>query len=131
MKIKITDAMKDVLTLNDMQAVKVVRNYDGWKEQKDLDWEARMAALVASDSKTASVLKYDVEIAKNERIWDYYGDGSRDIDIWLTVYAYDITYGFYRIGAYLSDIWSVGADNRDEIKQHMYILHYTEDGKKG
>ena len=34
--------------------------------------------------------------------------------------------GFYIVGFYLSDIWNLGADNREEVKSRMYIREFKE-----
>jgi len=45
----------------------------------------------------------------------------------MHVYAYDPYYGFLDFGAYLSDVISLAGDeNRDEIRNHMYIRKFEE-----
>ena len=71
-------------------------------------------------------MKIEAEIAKNQRIHNYYGNNedSGDLDIWLRILAYDKYFGFYDIGAYLSDIWSADGKNSEEIRSHMFILEF-------
>jgi hypothetical protein len=125
MKIKLTDDMKRVITIDKLEAIQVVNN--GMKEQKNLKWEAEQAlALATKNLVTAEILKVDAEIALNHRVWNYYGEGSADVDVWMTLVAYSPVFGCYDIRCYLSDIWSLGSENRDEIKQHLSIRHYTD-----
>ena len=71
---------------------------------------------------------YDIqaEIAKNRRIYNYYTENSADFDIWISFKAFDEYAGFYIVHCYLSDIFSVSSDNKQEIRQHMYVREYTE-----
>ena len=128
MKIEISETMKRILTIAEMPAVKAMQAE--FKSEK-FQWEAEKAAYIASSS-TLEILKVSAEIAKNCRIWNHYGNGenSGNLDIWIHVYAYDKWYGFYDIGAYLSDIWSVNGDNTEEIRSHMSILEFQPKPKK-
>ena len=133
MKLTISDTMRRVLTVAEMPAVDVVKEAfrNTMKEQKNLDWEARQAVYTATNH-SLEILKVSAEIAKNCRVWNYYGDdengtASWDIDICLTIYAYTSYYGFYEVHAMLSDIWSTGDYNRDEMRSRMWVRHYTED----
>ena len=130
MKIKLTDIMKHAITLDEVPAMKNLCN--SFKNTKDFKWEADAAAYAAS-CHSLDVLKVESEVAKNSRLqYNYFGgedSPTYQFDVWLTIYAYSITYGFYRIGCYLSDIWSLGSENAEEIKSHMYILHYVESEK--
>ena len=125
MKIKLTEDMKRVITIDKMEAIKMVN--EGMKEQKNLTWEAEHALALATKGLVhAEILKITSEIALNRRIWNYYGDGSADVDVWITMVAYSPVEGCYDIRFYLSDIWSLGAENREEIKQHLSIRHFTD-----
>ena len=124
MKIVITETMKRVLTVAEMPAAKALQKQF---KSETFQWEAEHAALIASQLKTNNVLKIEAEIAKNQRIHNYYGNESEesgDLDVWLHILAYDKYFGFYDIGAYLSDIWSANGDNSEEIRSHMYIQEF-------
>ena len=132
MKLGISETMKRVLTVAEMPAVNVVKETfrNTLKEQKNFDWEAKQAVYIATRHSGLEILKVSAEIAKNKRAWNYYsGDESDkpswDIDIELTVYAYDYFYGFYEVHAMLSDIWSTGSHNEDEMRGHMWYRHYA------
>lgn len=128
MKITISKDSKRILTLSDMEGFKIMKESFKEQEQKDFDWEAASAIALASDNKVSNVIKYECELSKNSRIYNYYGEGTGQLDIWFTIYAFDSYYGFYSVGAYLSDIWSLGAHNREEIKSHMFIQHFIKEG---
>lgn len=124
MKIIITEAMRKILTIAEIPAVKALQKQF---KSEDFEWEAAHAALIASRNNVSNVLKIEAEIAKNQRIHNYYGNESEesgDLDIWLRILAYDTFYGFYDIGAYLSDIWSADGKNSEEIRNHMFILEF-------
>ena len=126
MKINFTKDMKKVFTLADMEAIKVIKT--SLEDQKDFDWEVNYAALLASNNNVGNVIQYKAYWSKNGRIADYYGEGSGQVDVWIEIYAYDTFYGFYEIGAYISDIWSISSDNHEEIKSNMYINAFTRKG---
>ena len=125
MKLHIDQDNKRVITLYDLPAVDILRA--GFTEQKDFKQELEMlTALVADHS--MEVLKSSHTISKNCRTWDYYGEGSETLDIWLECTAFDRwTNTFYMLGAYLSDIWQIGpADRKAEILSHVYVRKFTE-----
>ena len=134
MKLEISDTMKRVLTVAEMPAVNVVKEAfrNTLKEQKNLDWETRQAAYLATRHSGLEILKVSAEIAKNKHVWNYYADDSSDapswdIDVYLTIYAYDSYYGFYEVHVFLSDIWSTGSHNEDEMRARCWVRHYSED----
>lgn len=127
MKVKFTAEAKKIVTVAEVPEVKKIIAYMKENETAEsLKDYAMMAARVASKNGcTFEILKVDAEIAKNCRAFDNYHEGSGNLDIWLTVYAFSPLNGFYNIGVYLSDIWQLSGDNTVEIKSHMYIEEYT------
>ena len=84
-------------------------------------------AMHALDERNFKVLKADAKISHNCRIYNYYNDESGTIDIWIdAMVVADYSGKFYMIGFYLSDAWSVGADNHDEIASRMYVRKFIE-----
>ena len=76
----------------------------------------------------SEVLKAEAEYAKNNYVYDRYGEGSEHCDIWVTVTAFD-SFGrkTFVIGcAYLSDIWEIGGVDSEELKSRMYIRTFTD-----
>lgn len=126
MKVKITQDAKQYLTVAEMPKVREI--IKDMKEDDGLNEYAQIAARIASgENADFEILKAEAEIARNGRNWDNFSDGSGKLDIWIEVYAYNNYYGFYNIGAYLTDIWNVTGDNHEEIRQHMYIRKYKEE----
>ena len=125
MKVKFTAEAKKYITVAEMPHVR--RIIDEMREDDSLKDYAEMAARVASrDWNDFEILKADAEISRNCRAHDNYHEGSGNLDIWLTIYAYDPYQGFYNIGVYLSDIWQLTGDNSEEIRSHMYIAEYVK-----
>jgi len=120
MKVRMSEDSKRVITVSEMSAVRNVM-----RELKDDNYikeYASMAARVASgENETFEILKAEAEIAKNSRVWNAYGEGTGNIDVWINIYAYNRYCGFYDFGVYLTDIWDIHRDNVDEIRSHMYI----------
>lgn len=122
---------KSYFTLSNMDEVEAakqsIKNDDG---KIDLTFEAELLLSVGSDSKMlpCDILFMGAEWAKNSRVkLDRYCEGSGHMDVWLTVQAFDHINGFYEVAGYLSDIWEVGSDNREEVKDRLLIKHYSED----
>lgn len=127
MKITLTDDVKNILSMNDADAVKSIQQQF---KKESFSWEAESAISLAAGRKCIlpKVISISAEIMKNRRVWDYYGTETHDIDIWLTATAYDIIGGFYIVSFYLSDIWQLCSDDesREATRRHMYIRHFTE-----
>lgn len=125
MKVKFTAEAKKYITVAEMPHVKRIINE--MREDDSLKNYAEMAARVASgDWNDFEILKAEAEIAKNRRAHDNYHEGSSNLDIWLTIYAFNAYKGFYKIGVCLSDIWQLTGDNGEEIRSHMYIAEYVK-----
>ena len=126
MKLNISADNKRVITLADADAVQELR--DGFKEQRDFSWELKsLASFVASDGTSLEVLKSSHTISKNCRAWNVFSDHSGALDIWIECTVYNGIDAFYMIGAYLSDIWQIGPeDRRSELLSHMYIRKFKE-----
>lgn len=124
MKVKFTTEAKRYITIE--EANKAHKIIEEMKEDKGIKDYAQMAAILAGGSGEYDILKVEAEISKNSNAFDYYGDGTGNLDIWLNIYAFNYFTGFFVIGAYLSDIWSIADDNKDEIRERMYIKHYKK-----
>lgn len=128
MKIKITDTMKKVLTLDEMPAVRKI--ISDMKEISNTEFlkDADRAVSLATENISRNgirpcfeILKAEAEICKNSNAWNYFEDGY-NIDIWISAYAFDRLYGFCLVEFYLSDFWQLAGDtNRGEIRERMYV----------
>lgn len=124
MKIKFTAEQKKYITVAELPEVKKI--IAEMKEDTGLKEYAEIAARIASRDNSVEILKAEAEIAKNQRVFNRYTDESGNLDIWLTVYAFNSYKGFYTIGAYLSDIWESTGDNTEELRGYMYIREFIE-----
>lgn len=125
MKVSIPLDMKSVLTVSEMpKARELIKRM---REDNSFDQYALSAARVASgDRDSFLILEQKAQIAKNERVQDYYSDKSGNLDIWLEFLAFNYFSGCYLIGIYLSDVYQItGTASDRELKQHMFIREYT------
>ena len=121
MKIQFTNEMKRIVTVAEMPSVRSVIESERNDEWTAKEWAKMAAELVCSHSRVEA----SAEIAKNFRVRDAYGEDSADFDVWVkfTAFADD---SFVMGGAYLTDLWAVSADNREETIKHMYIRRFEE-----
>lgn len=127
-KINMPDGWKRLFNVAELESIKKIQKslVEGNDTGKlDLSWEVREVVEVACGH-DLEVLQASAEWSHNCRINDYFDVDTGNIDVWLEVVCYGVSDGFYRLGAYLSDMWQVGEANREEIRQHMYIKHYME-----
>lgn len=124
MKIQLTNEMKHIVTVAEMPSVRSVIESERDDEWTAKEWAKMAAELVCSHSRV-KVLEASAEIAKNFRVRDAYGEDSADFDVWVkfTAFADD---SFVMGGAYLTDLWTASADNREETIKRMYIRRFEE-----
>lgn len=124
-----TDRSKDIITLSEKPiADGIIEELSDYSIEADRQMIARAAA---GTNDTFEILKFTAEIAKNSRVWNAYGtnDGeTKNLDVWMELYAYNKHVGFYEIGCYLTDIWQITGDNSEEIRNHFYINKFTKRG---
>jgi len=133
MKVCITKDTKKWLTLEQApKARRIIESMkeDEWSAKEYLDMAARCWLRNAENGNehdhVEKVLSASAEIAGNARIWNWFGDDSEHLDVWIrgTVETYG---GFIKIGCYLSDICGIGPEefNRD-FPTHTYTRYFTE-----
>ncbi len=137
MKVSITKESKKQLTLAEAPIARKIIEYCKEDEMTTADWgEFAVNVACAGHNYGAhckKVYEATARISKNCRAMNAYTDDSGDLDVWLEVAALT-THGFYIVGAYLSDLWSVTGDNvwagikdnRAEIASRMFIRRFTE-----
>ena len=77
---------------------------------------------------TWSYSYYDVtmEICENRRVpYNYYTENSAFYDVWVDFKAFNDLDSFYVVGIYLSDIYSISEDNKQNVRTHMYVKEYN------
>ena len=124
MKVKLEKNYKDHYTLSDLERARFIINYEKEDEYTVKDWAeyALREALKGKFDWLREVLKAEARTAKNCRAWNLYSDDSADMDVWIDATA-ETSYGFIKVGAYLSDIWQTGAT---EYQDKMYIRYFKE-----
>ena len=126
MKVKLTQEYKKYITVAEMPTVREIIS-DMKEDLSTVEEYAELAIQAAYDGiANSEILKASVSIAKNQRTWNAYSNNSETLDIWIEATAYVNGDEFIIIGAYLTDIWQIGSDNRKEIASHMYIRRFKE-----
>ena len=126
MKIRITTDSKKVLTLSEMPAVREIQRQEAEDTMTAAEY-LEMAARVASRSNAGfQIFGESASIAKNCRIWEYYGADTGTLDIWLEGLAFNPAEGAFMIGAYLSDIFNITGNPADDqlVRDHMFVKEY-------
>lgn len=93
-----------------------LKNDDG---KIDLTWEAEALANLFGCS---DVIEAKAQVARYYRTWESFGE-TEDLDVWVEVTARDASrYArkYAELGAYLTDIWAIAGDNRDEIRSRCF-----------
>ena len=72
------------------------------------------------------VYEADAEIAGNSRIWDAYGEGTRQLDVWVNYTAKVNNRTMVQGGSYVSDIWNLSGEQApaDVLTENSFILKY-------
>ena len=126
MKVKLEERYREVYTLAELDAAKAVI---AW-EKDDLMTATEYAESAVnhiiwkrfSNDGLREVIKAEARTAKHRGVWELYGEGTRDLDVWINFIAETFD-GFIKGGAYLSDIWAIGGDV--DITGVMYYNRYT------
>lgn len=123
MKVRMADDYKKFFTLEDVARAKMVIKYEKENDEETVKGWAEYAVNEAAKGLhdyCVEILKAEAKTAKNYRVWNAYGDGTEDMDVWIEATAKTCD-GFIEVGAYLSDIWQTGAV---EYVHHMYVKYY-------
>ena len=131
MKVRLEKEDKKYITL--AQAPLVREIIADMKEDEIKPEEYAEMAVRAAYSNTlvfnVEVLKATARIVKSSKAWNVMSDHSEDLDIWVEATAYvslSDSYECIMIGTYLSDIWHITEDNKEEIASYMYIRRFKE-----
>ena len=124
MKVKFGPEQKKYITVAQLPAVRSI--IESMREENLKDYAEMAANIARGFGGSMEILKAEAEIARNARVWNALGDETENLDIWISVYAFNDYDGFYAIGVYITDLWAYHYDIRDEILSHMWIRHYIE-----
>lgn len=127
MKVRLTQEAKKYITVAEMPAVRRIIA-DMKEDTSTVEDYAEMAINAAYDGRAYNIgiFKATAEIAKNQRVYNAYGENSDSLDVWITAVAYVNCDEFIELGVYLSDIWQITCDNKREIASHMYVRRFKE-----
>ena len=125
MKVNLSKSYKDFFTISDLERAKEVIKYmkDDESSVKDYAKIAVEHVLLKEDryETLVRIIEAEAVTEKNGRIFDAYGFESGYMDVWLNITA-RTDRGYLEVGAYLTDIWKIGADT--DLREHMWIQHY-------
>lgn len=124
MKVTLEKNYKEYYTLADLEAAKLVITSEKEDEETPKGWAeyAVREALKGKCDYLNHVIEASAETARNSRIWEQYGEGTKNFDVWISATA-ETDNGFIKIGAYLSDIWQTGAT---DYRNNMFIQYFKE-----
>ena len=127
MKVTLEKDYKMYYTLEDFERAKAVIKWEKENDEYSLkDWAeyAVKEALKDSNDYVREIYCVSANTARNCRVWDAYGEGTGNMDVWIEFVAQTCD-GFIKGGAYLSDIWQTGSIS---YKERMYIERYVKEG---
>lgn len=126
MKVAFTKEARAWVSIADAPIVKrMIREFA--EDETPVREYAEMAARIAGKSNLVRVLECNAEIAGNSKVWNYYGDDTNVLDVWINFTAMVDNCKFIMGGAYLSDIFQIGPEAENErIRQRMSIREFVE-----
>lgn len=140
MKVKITEDSKKILTLAEMPAAKKLINEcknDGYTAEELAKTAMGLFCYFKNKELEASgyypvysgqfkIFNAVAEIAKNNRVYDWWGEDTGHLDVWISWIAVNEYYGAVELGMYVSDIHHIMCDYEicDSIYYNMYINEY-------
>lgn len=123
MNVTMNKESKRIITLEEAPAARRIIS-DMKEDESTVAEYAKYAVNAACKGCCQEIFKATATIAKNRRINDQYFEGSKDLDVWIDAIA-QTSDEFCVIGAYLSDIWSLSGDDREQV-DHMYVRRFIE-----
>lgn len=123
MKVQITDSAKEMLFVAEMPAVRRIIQEQKEDEQTVEDYAKQ--AMHAFSNETFQIFNAKASIAKHAGTVDAFFNGSRSLDVWIEFIAFNSSCGVYEIGVYLTDIWSLSENNREEIRNRLYCNYFA------
>lgn len=124
MKVNLPKDYKLWFTISDLENAKEVIKCMKEDESSAKDYGKYAVEHVLMDSVECMVrvIEADAEVRPNKRIYGHYGESGR-MDVWLNITA-RTNKGYLEVGAYLTDIWSIGSDT--DLREHMWMQSYRK-----
>ena len=124
MKVKLTSKVRASLYNWEILVSNVIIKNMGEDDTSAKD-AAKIAAKAIAGTNSVEILRADATMARNARIWDRYFEESERMDVWIDFTAMTDD-GFIIGGAYLTDIWDLADDGREEFCSHAFIRKFAE-----
>lgn len=127
MKVSISKRTKDCIYASQLDAAKIVSmscKDDAFSAMQ----YAEIAASLLLDDNSVKIFRAEAYVMPNNRIYDQFGspnDETGNLDVWIDFSAKSWN-TFIEGGAYLTDIWGLCSDNREETKRHMFCVRYDK-----
>ena len=117
MKVTLEKDYRRYYTLEELDWAKAVIKAEKEDESTAKSWAeyAAREALRDEEASLVEVIRAEAETARNARVWEAYGEGTGNVDVWIRFLA-ETSRGFIQGGAYLTDIWGC-----NDYKNSMYI----------
>lgn len=123
MKVSLEKDYRKIYTLDDLDRAKLVISFEKDDEDTPSGWAAyAVNELGDRCGYCREIIRATAHTAKNRRVWDAYGDGSQDMDVWIEGLA-RTDHGYLEFGAYLSDIWASG---QTPYAHHIFYSFFKE-----
>lgn len=119
MKVSITGESRKCLLVAELPAAK--RLIAEMKEDTSTVAEYARMAMRTISSDSFEIYRPEAVVAKNNRVWNKYFEGSGTLDVYITFLAFNSYCGAYECGVYLSDIWELCEANYGALPHKMYI----------
>ena len=131
LKITMPKDYKKLFTLSDLEIIKEIKEDNKeLLDNKAIQDDLQSALTLATNYNGFEIIKTDYQFCLNSAYNGYEtGRYNRDgnaicVEIWCTVYAFDVYFGFVRLGFPLFNFYQLASNNREEIKDNMFIDVY-------
>lgn len=129
MKVIIEKEYRDIFTVAEMDAAKQIIKDCREDSNKPSEY-AEMAIICAFNGNTygLKVFEASAKVARNERVYDRFFEGSKRLDVWIEATAKVNIDCFVEIGFYLSDVWEITGHKEDDADfiNKCYIREYKK-----
>lgn len=126
MKITLPKEVRERLTMHDVTEARKIISQEKTNTLTAAEAAAMIGQAVIKYPSDLKVLEASAEIAGNCRVWNYYTDDSRNLDVWVNfrIRAFN---EYIEGGAYLSDVFQLTGDDESkrELESHCFLVWYT------
>lgn len=126
MKITLPKEVHEHLTMHDITEARKIISQEKTNTLTATEAATMIGQAVIKYPSDLKVLEASAEIAGNCRVWNYYTDDSRNLDVWVNFRIR--SYGEYiEGGAYLSDVFQLTGDDdsKRNLEANCFLVRYT------